>query len=142
MWQDVKTTSVHVFFSFVRLPASRSGSSRRQSVGNLLAPAVIEGGDGIVEDERGVVRGRCQLCQEGGKRYATFETGFRKCCEQIEAHAQSRARDADVPPPDEILRDIQILTEWTASLRVRQKSFISKRPAAPSGNVVASKTAA
>jgi hypothetical protein len=54
---------------------------------------------------------------------ATFEASFKKCCDLIEAHDPSRGRDADVPPPDEILRDIQTLMEWTASLRDRQKAF-------------------
>jgi energy-coupling factor transporter ATP-binding protein EcfA2 len=54
---------------------------------------------------------------------ATFETGFKKCCDLIEAHDPSRGRDADVPPPNEVLRDIETLKTWAASLRDRQKAF-------------------
>jgi len=54
---------------------------------------------------------------------ATFEAGFKKCCDLVEAHDPSRGRDAAVPVPGEILRDIQSLKDWTASLRDRQKPF-------------------
>jgi hypothetical protein len=54
---------------------------------------------------------------------AAFEVGFKKCCGLIEAHDPSRARDAEVPPPDEVLQDIRALSDWAASLRDRQKRF-------------------
>jgi hypothetical protein len=54
---------------------------------------------------------------------ATFEAGFKKCCDLIEVHDPSRGRDADVPPPDEMLRDVQTLKDWAACLRDRQKAF-------------------
>jgi energy-coupling factor transporter ATP-binding protein EcfA2 len=54
---------------------------------------------------------------------ATFKGGFKKCCDLIEAHDPSRGRDADVPPPDEILQDIQMLKGWVDSLRDRQKAL-------------------
>ncbi len=53
----------------------------------------------------------------------TFESGFKKCSNLIEAHDSSRGRDADVPPPDEILQDIQTMSTWAASLRDRQKAL-------------------
>lgn len=53
---------------------------------------------------------------------ATFATGFKKCCDLIEAHDPSRGRDAGVPVPDEILIDIQLLKDWAESLRQRQQA--------------------
>lgn len=50
-----------------------------------------------------------------------FSANFKKCSDLIEAHDPSRARDAEVPPPDEILSDIKALSDWAASLRDRQR---------------------
>jgi len=52
---------------------------------------------------------------------AAFEAQFKKCCDLTESHDPSRGRDAAVPAPDEILRDIQALKDWIISLRDRQK---------------------
>jgi energy-coupling factor transporter ATP-binding protein EcfA2 len=51
-----------------------------------------------------------------------FSGNFKKCSDLIEAHDPSRARDAAVPPPDEIMADIKALSDWAASLRDRQKA--------------------
>lgn len=53
---------------------------------------------------------------------AIFEAAFKKCSDLIEAHDPSRARDADVPVPNDVLRDIQTLNDWASSLRDRQKA--------------------
>jgi hypothetical protein len=52
---------------------------------------------------------------------AIFSANFKKCSDLIEAHDPSRARDAEVPPPDEIMSDIKALSDWAVSLRDRQK---------------------
>jgi energy-coupling factor transporter ATP-binding protein EcfA2 len=50
-----------------------------------------------------------------------FDTAFKRCCDLIEAHDPSRGRDAAVPSPEDILKDIKTLADWAASLRDRQK---------------------
>ena len=52
-----------------------------------------------------------------------FNTGFKKCCDIVEAHDPSSARNAAPPPPAEIMRDIQQLKDWVVSLRDRQKAI-------------------
>lgn len=52
-----------------------------------------------------------------------FEAGFKKCCGIVDAHDPSRARNAEAPPPTEILQDIQALKDWVLSLRSRQKGI-------------------
>lgn len=54
---------------------------------------------------------------------AVFDAGYKLCCDLIEAHDPSRGRDAEVPSPDDILKDIRTLSDWAASLRERQKAF-------------------
>jgi AAA domain-containing protein len=53
----------------------------------------------------------------------TFQAGFKKCCEVVDAHDPSRGRNADAPPPDEIMQDIKMLKDWAASLKERQKKI-------------------
>ena len=54
----------------------------------------------------------------------TFHGGFKKCCEVVDAHDPSRGRNADAPPPDEIMQDIQTIKNWAGSLRERQKKIV------------------
>jgi hypothetical protein len=49
-----------------------------------------------------------------------FQTAFKRCCDVIEAHDPSAGRNADAPPPDEILKDVQMLKTWVSGLRARQ----------------------
>ena len=51
----------------------------------------------------------------------SFNTGFKKCCDVVDAHDPSSGRNAVAPPPTEILQDIQALKDWIISLRDRQK---------------------
>jgi hypothetical protein len=53
----------------------------------------------------------------------TFRKSFKKCCDLVEAHDPSRARDGAVPPPDEVLADIKTLADWEDSIRARQKAL-------------------
>lgn len=52
-----------------------------------------------------------------------FQTGYKKCCNVTDAHDPSSGRNADAPPPKEMLQDIQALKDWAASLRDRQKKI-------------------
>jgi hypothetical protein len=52
-----------------------------------------------------------------------FEAGFKKCCDQTDAHDPSRARNEQPPPPDEILKDVQAVLAWVNSIRDRQKTI-------------------
>ena len=54
---------------------------------------------------------------------AALDAAYKRCCDLIDAHDPSRGRDAAVPSPDEILKDIKVLSDWTASMRDRQKVF-------------------
>ncbi len=51
-----------------------------------------------------------------------FEAGYKRCCDQIDAHDASRGRNASPSRPDVVLADIQAVLTWTNSLRDRQKS--------------------
>lgn len=53
---------------------------------------------------------------------SVFRSAFKKCSDLIDAHDPARARDGEVPPPDEILADLKTLNDWAASLRDRQKT--------------------
>lgn len=53
----------------------------------------------------------------------SFQDGFKKCCDIIDAHDPSSARNGAVPTPDEIIKDIQSLKEWVTNLRGRQKNI-------------------
>lgn len=50
----------------------------------------------------------------------TFRKNFKKCCDLVEAHDPSRVRDGTVPPPNDILADIKVLSDWAESIRKRQ----------------------
>lgn len=52
-----------------------------------------------------------------------FQAGFKKCCDVIDAHDPSAARNAEPPPPDDLLKDIQALKDWVTALRDRQKKI-------------------
>jgi energy-coupling factor transporter ATP-binding protein EcfA2 len=52
-----------------------------------------------------------------------FDAGFKKCCGIIDAHDPSSGRNADTPPPNEVVSDIKALKEWVADLRSRQKNI-------------------
>lgn len=52
-----------------------------------------------------------------------FRIGFKKCCDMVDAHDPSRARNAGTPSPNDILKDISALKDWVTSLRDRQKNI-------------------
>lgn len=52
-----------------------------------------------------------------------FSAGFQKCCDYVDAHDPSSARNAAPPTPDEIFLDINKLSDWVKSLRERQKKI-------------------
>jgi ABC-type multidrug transport system ATPase subunit len=52
-----------------------------------------------------------------------FHAGFKKCSDVVDAHDPSSGRNADAPPPNELMQDIQALKDWVASLRDRQKKI-------------------
>jgi hypothetical protein len=51
----------------------------------------------------------------------TFHAAFGKCSDIVDAHDPSSGRNADAPAPAELMKDIQALKGWVASLRDRQK---------------------
>ena len=51
-----------------------------------------------------------------------FSEGYKKCCDYVSAHDSSRGRNADVPPPGDVLQDIQTLKDWVSALKIRQKA--------------------
>lgn len=50
-----------------------------------------------------------------------FQSGFKKCCDFVDAHDPSRGRDPEPPEPDEVMQDIQSLKNWSEALRVKMK---------------------
>ncbi len=52
-----------------------------------------------------------------------FDSGFKKCCDQTDAHDPSRARNDEPPAPDEILKDVRTVLDWTNAIRDRQKNI-------------------
>jgi energy-coupling factor transporter ATP-binding protein EcfA2 len=50
-----------------------------------------------------------------------FALAYKKCCDQVEAHDPSGARNAAPPPPNELLSDVKALGTWVKSIRDRQK---------------------
>jgi energy-coupling factor transporter ATP-binding protein EcfA2 len=52
-----------------------------------------------------------------------FRAGFQKCSDVVDAHDPSSGRNADAPPPDDLMMDIQALKNWVTSLRDRQKKI-------------------
>ncbi len=51
----------------------------------------------------------------------SFEIGYKKCCGIIESHDPSEGRNAGVPSPAELLKDINALKDWVSALRPKQK---------------------
>ncbi len=47
----------------------------------------------------------------------TFQSGFKKCCDFVDAHDPSRGHDPEPPEPDDIMRDIRVLKDWSEALR-------------------------
>ena len=54
---------------------------------------------------------------------ATFQSGFEKCCDYVDAHDMSRGRDSEPPNPDEILADIESLKQWADNLKAKHKAI-------------------
>lgn len=54
---------------------------------------------------------------------AAFQTGFDKCCDQTDAHNQSKIRNAAPPPPDEMMNDVKGVRAWADSIKDRQKAI-------------------
>jgi len=52
-----------------------------------------------------------------------FHAGFKKCCDVVDAHDPSSGRNAEAPPPAEVMQDIQALKDWVTALRDRQKKI-------------------
>ena len=52
---------------------------------------------------------------------ALFSAGFKKCCDQTEAHDPSRGRDGESPNPTEIAADIAALKDWVVAMRLKHK---------------------
>lgn len=46
-----------------------------------------------------------------------FQSGFKKCCDFVDAHDPSRGHDPEPPEPDDVMRDIQVLKSWSEALR-------------------------
>ena len=49
-----------------------------------------------------------------------FTNGFKKCCDFTDAHDPSIGRNAAIPPPHELLQDIETFKNWVAALKARQ----------------------
>ncbi|AML52587.1 AAA family ATPase [Falsihalocynthiibacter arcticus] len=49
----------------------------------------------------------------------TFQNGFKKCCDFVDAHDPSRGHDPEPPDPSEIMADIQSLKNWSEGLRIK-----------------------
>ena len=49
----------------------------------------------------------------------TFQSGFQKCCDFVDAHDPSRGHDSEPPEPNEIIGDIQTLKDWSEALRLK-----------------------
>lgn len=47
----------------------------------------------------------------------TFQSGFKKCCDFVDAHDPSRGHDPEPPEPNDVMQDIQILKDWSEALR-------------------------
>ncbi|PIB26451.1 hypothetical protein BFP76_11045 [Amylibacter kogurei] len=47
----------------------------------------------------------------------TFQNGFKKCCDFVDAHDPSRGHDPEPPEPFEVMADIMLLKDWSAELR-------------------------
>jgi len=53
-----------------------------------------------------------------------FGFGYNKCCDAITAHDPAGGRNAEAPPPKEVLADIQALAAWVRRLRDKQKKVV------------------
>jgi len=78
----------------------------------------------VVMRHRDYIRGRdllrvsaltAQDCQ-------TWTDNFGKCSDYAAAHDESRGRNRAMPEPDEILRDVEMLSGWVRDLRNRQNT--------------------
>lgn len=47
----------------------------------------------------------------------TFQNGFKKCCDFVDAHDPSRGHDPEPPEPSEVMADIKSLKDWSEELR-------------------------
>jgi energy-coupling factor transporter ATP-binding protein EcfA2 len=47
----------------------------------------------------------------------TFQNGFKKCCDFVDAHDPSRGHDSEPPEPSEVMADIKSLKDWSEELR-------------------------
>lgn len=56
----------------------------------------------------------------------TFQRGFKKCCDFVDAHDPSRGHDPEPPEPDELMNDIQILKDWSEVLRLKMNAHVNK----------------
>jgi ABC-type transport system involved in cytochrome c biogenesis ATPase subunit len=50
-----------------------------------------------------------------------WKNGFKICCDITDAHDPSRGRNAALPPPEDLLKHVQELSEWARALRERHK---------------------
>lgn len=57
-----------------------------------------------------------------GADVKVFQAGYKKCCDQTDAHDPSRGRNAPAPSPDEVLADIGQVRPWVDGIRARQKT--------------------
>jgi len=53
---------------------------------------------------------------------AIFESGFKKCCDFVDAHDPSRGHDPEPPDPAEVMQDIAVLKSWSESLRAKMNA--------------------
>lgn len=53
----------------------------------------------------------------------TFENGFKKCCDFVDAHDPSRGHDPEPPEPAEIMADIKTLKDWSEGLRSKMNNI-------------------
>jgi len=53
----------------------------------------------------------------------TFESGFKKCCDFVDAHDPSRGHDPEPPEPAEVMADIQALKDWSKVLRSKMNTI-------------------
>lgn len=54
---------------------------------------------------------------------AIYEANFSKCSNYVTGHDPSRGRDDDVPSPQNLLDDIQVLADWDEALKLRQNAI-------------------
>jgi hypothetical protein len=59
----------------------------------------------------------------GAADVEVYRKNFNRCSDLVEAHDPSRGRDGAVPPPDEIMADIKILSDWATNLRTKQNAI-------------------